>query len=146
MSNNINQFDDQIIDTIDFITDTGNITVNNMSDDKTVVDFITNVGSIFNDVLPNFDIMIKNKTYDNIVNTAYDIRQFHDPKMTSLMVACYISHNDDCLDIIKQLLKVGMQINLTNSQGLTALDMVIHGNNIKIIEYLLNYGAIINVK
>ncbi|AEX61216.1 putative ankyrin repeat protein [Megavirus courdo7] len=99
-------------------------------------------------MLSDFNIVINNKTYDNIVNTAYDIRQLYDQKMISLMVACYISKNDDCLDIIKQLLKVGMQINLTNSQGLTALDMVIqnNGNNNKIVKYLSNHGAIINTK
>ncbi len=145
MSDSINQENKQIVDIIDVIDF---VPSDNISDDKTVVDFITNVSCTFNDMLSDFNIVINNKTYDNIVNTAYDIRQLYDQKMISLMVACYISKNDDCLDIIKQLLKVGMQINLTNSQGLTALDMVIqnNGNNNKIVKYLSNHGAIINTK
>ncbi|AVG45878.1 ankyrin repeat protein [Acanthamoeba polyphaga mimivirus] len=141
MSDSINQENKQIVDIIDIINF---VPSDNISDDKTVVDFINNVGYIFNDILSDFNIVINNKTYDNIVNTAYDIRQLYDPKMTSLMVACYISKDDDCLDIVKQLLKVGMRINLTNSQGLTALDMVVQNNNDKIVKYLLDHGAIIN--
>ncbi|ANB50272.1 putative ankyrin repeat protein [Powai lake megavirus] len=145
MSDNINQENNQIadiIDIIDFVPD--NIEPDKISDEKIAVDFINDIGPAFNDIFSDFNIVINNKTYDNIVNTAYDIRQLYDPKMTSLMVACHISNHDDCLDIVKQLLKVGMQVNLTNSQGLTALDMATKNNNTKIIKCLLDYGATMN--
>ncbi|AVL95187.1 ankyrin repeat protein [Moumouvirus australiensis] len=78
------------------------------------------------------------KTYDNIISYAVHF------EIPSLLIACYLSQIDDCLDVIKDLLKVGMNLNM-NCAGLTALGLAIEGKNKKIIQLLIEKGADINV-
>ncbi|QGR54312.1 ankyrin repeat-containing protein [Moumouvirus maliensis] len=77
------------------------------------------------------------KIYDNIISHAVHF------EIPSLLIACYLSENDDCLDVIKELLKVGMNLNM-NCAGLTALGLAIEGKNKKIVQLLIEKGANIN--
>ncbi|AGF84908.1 repeat protein [Moumouvirus goulette] len=78
------------------------------------------------------------KTYDNIITHAVLF------KIPSLLIACYLSENDDCLDIIKELIKVGVNLSM-NYNGLTPLGLAIEGHNKKTIEFLIEKGANINI-
>ncbi|AQN68690.1 ankyrin repeat protein [Saudi moumouvirus] len=77
------------------------------------------------------------KTYDNIIAHAVHF------KIPSLLIACYLSVNDDCLNLIKELVKVGMNLNI-NCGGLVPLGLAIEGNNKKIVKFLIEKGANIN--
>uniref|UniRef100_A0A6G6ADP6 Ankyrin repeat-containing protein n=1 Tax=Borely moumouvirus TaxID=2712067 RepID=A0A6G6ADP6_9VIRU len=87
----------------------------------------------------NINMISKNtsKTYDNIISYSVHF------KIPSLLIACYLSENDDCLDIIKELLKVGMNLNM-NCNGLTPLGLALEGKNKKIVQLLIDKGANIN--
>ncbi|AGC02340.1 ankyrin repeat protein [Acanthamoeba polyphaga moumouvirus] len=77
------------------------------------------------------------KTYNNIISYAVHF------EIPSLLIACYLSVNDDCFDLIKELIKVGMNLNM-NCSGLVPLGLALEGNNKKIVKLLIEKGANIN--
>ncbi|BCS82700.1 ankyrin repeat protein [Cotonvirus japonicus] len=79
-------------------------------------------------------------TYDEIVGLAINT------KMTSLMVACNVSKNDNQFKLVKTFVELGMKIDIQNQFGRTALMMACFHNNIKIINYLLDVSLSKNLR
>ncbi|BCS83649.1 ankyrin repeat protein [Cotonvirus japonicus] len=74
----------------------------------------------------------------------YYLKQDNEEILSSIIIACKASKNDDQLLTIKLLINCNLDINKPDSNGMSALHYCVQNNNITTTLYLLNYGANIN--
>jgi hypothetical protein len=79
----------------------------------------------------------KNVHLPPIINALNQVDNYISQK-TPLMIACINNH----LDIVRELLNIGVNVNKRNKDGMTELML---SNNVEIIRELINHGADINI-